>query len=120
MKISYNNKDNNKSLLLPINYSDGFTIISNNKKISYTSNFNNYISLDLVEGNNYIVIKYKPKYFDLGLYITIISILVLNLFIYINKKTNLFKNNIWNNVFSVIFYILVAILFLKVYILSLF
>ncbi len=120
MKISYNNINNNKSLLLPINYSDGFTITNNNKEISYTSNFNNYISVDLEEGNNYIVIKYKPKYFNLGLYLTIITILVSNLFIYLNKKVNLFKNRIYCNTMSTILYILGAILFLKVYILSLF
>lgn len=120
MKISYNNIDNNKSLLIPINYSDGFIITNNNKEISYTSNFNNYISVDLEEGNNYIVIKYRPKYFDLGLYLTIITILVSNLFIYLNNKVNFFENKIYFNTASTILYILGAILFLKVYIFSLF
>ncbi len=120
MKISYNNTDDNKSLLIPINYSDGFTITNNNKEISYTSNFNNYISVDLEEGNNYIVIKYRPKYFDLGLYLSIMTILVSNLFIYLNKKFNLFKNKLYFNTASTILYILAVILFLKVYIFSLF
>jgi len=120
MKISYENTKNNKSLLLPINYSDGFSITNNGEKISYTSNFNNYVSVDLQEGVNYIVIKYRPKYFDLGLYITIISILMFNLLVYINKKVNFFKMKKLVTTFLILFYIIEIILFLKVYILSLF
>ncbi len=120
MKISYDNTDNNKSLLIPINYSDGFTITNNDEKIAYTSNFNNYISIDLKEGNNYIVIKYKPKYFDLGLYTTIISIIIFNLFIYLNKKNNLFQMRKLGTSLLLLFYIIEIILFFKVYILSLF
>lgn len=120
MKINYDNANNNKSLLLPINYSDGFSITNNGEKIVYTSNFNNYISVDLQEGVNYIVIKYKPKYFDLGLYITIISILMFNLFVYVNKKINFFKMKKLVTTFLIIFYIMEIILFFKVYILSLF
>ncbi len=120
MKINYDNANNNKSLLLPINYSDGFSITNNGEKIVYTSNFNNYISVDLQEGVNYIVIKYKPKYFDLGLYITIISILMFNLFVYVNKKINFFKMKKLVTTFLIIFYIIEIILFFKVYILSLF
>jgi len=120
MKINYNNANNNKSLLLPINYSDGFSITNNGEKIAYTSNFNNYISIDLQEGVNYIVIKHKPKYFDLGLYITIISILMFNLFAYVNKKINFFKMKKLVTTFLILFYIIEIILFFKVYILSLF
>jgi len=120
MKISYDNTSNNKSLLLPLNYSDGFNITNNGEKISYTSNFNNYISIDLEDGNNYIVIKHKPKYFDLGLYITILSILVFNLFAYMNKKINFFKMKNMVTIFLILFYIIEIILFFKVYILSLF
>lgn len=120
MKISYDNTNDNKSLLLPINYSDGFSITNNGEKISYTSNFNNYVSVDLQKGVNYIVVKYKPKYFDLGLYITIISILMFNLFAYINKKVNFFKMKKLVTTFLILFYIIEIILFFKVYILSLF
>ena len=46
------------------------------------------ISIKVNKGDNEVVIKYIPKYFKEGIYISIISLLILFGFYFISKKYN--------------------------------
>ena len=54
------------ALFIPINYLDNYIITNNNEYVGYSKNINNYISIELKEGENNITIKYDTPYILTG------------------------------------------------------
>ena len=67
------NVNDNKTLFLSINYDDDFKILVDGKEANYYKLLNNFIGLDLDEGNHDIEIKYEIKGAKLGIMISLIS-----------------------------------------------
>ena len=114
---NYNNKNNHKNALIPVNYDDNYNITINKKTVKYQANIYNFVSVPLEKGNNKIEIKYIPKFLKEGAMISICSLLILLFFYITNKKIKyLDKTNIINPLYWLT--CLIGIVFiLKIYIL---
>ena len=80
------NSSYDTDILIPINYDDSLRVYVNGKEVDYKCNVINMISIKVNKGDNEVVIKYIPKYFKEGIYISIISLLILFGFYFISKK----------------------------------
>ena len=118
-KREYNVKlDNDTSVLIPINYSDKYIIKVNDKVIDYKCNLYNMISLDLKKGDNKIEIEYDQKWLRIGFIISIVTLVLLIIFNFINKKYRILGNKIILWPLFIISLLCFGFLILKVYILS--
>ena len=120
ISINYDNKEEYNSLLIPINYLKGYTILNNDKKVDYTNNINNFISINLNDGENRILIKYNFPYFNIFLIFSTISVVIYSMFSYLDTRFGIAKNKVIKNIFSFVYIILGSILLLKIYIISFF
>lgn len=112
--ITYNNTVNNKGLYIPINYDKSFIATNNNKEINIVKKSNNFIYLELEEGQNEIELKFIPKTFIPCLIVSIITlIIIILLFIYEQKRKN--KFNELKFITYPIFYISILIVLLASY-----
>ena len=87
---NYNNKNNHKNALIPINYDDNYDIKINKKAVKYQANIYNFVSVPLQKGDNQIEIKYIPKLLKEGVIISICSLLILLFFYITNKRIKYF------------------------------
>ena len=81
IKGNINVTDNNV-LFLSISYDDSFKILVDNKEVDYYKVIDNFIGLDLEDGYHDIEIIYGVKGFKLGIFISLISLII---FILIRK-----------------------------------
>ncbi len=81
IKGNINVTDNNV-LFLSIPYDDNFKILVDNKEVDYYKVIDNFIGLDLEDGYHDIEIIYEVKGFKLGIFISLISLII---FILIRK-----------------------------------
>ena len=103
----YNDKDNGY-LFLPINNIDGLNAYVNGKEVEIDSYLNNFVSIRLDNGDNKVEIRYEMPLFKLGVFISILGIILLILF---NKIPN---NKI---ILDITYYIYIIVcLFIYVYI----
>ena len=86
--------DEDKSVLVPINYDDAFTVLVNGEKTKYTKNIFNMFSIDLKKGDNKIDFIYHPKFIIEGILITLGTLLMLIVIIYLDKKIHLLDRKI--------------------------
>ena len=84
------NVEDNNVLFLSIPYDDGFKILVDNKEVNYYKVIDNFIGLDLEKGHHEIEIIYEVKGFKLGLFVSLISLII---FIILRHKSSLFKYN---------------------------
>ena len=88
MKIYYNNVDNHKGLFIPINYDEGFSAKLNGSNVNVYKKLNNFMYIELVEGENYIELEFYPKMFKICLIFSIITALLLAVIFIHEKKRN--------------------------------
>lgn len=81
LNIKFDNNEHD-SLLVPINYLENYIITNNGKKVDYTKNINNYVSINIEKGKNNIVIKYETPYILTG---TIVSVVTFGIYIFLKK-----------------------------------
>lgn len=81
------NLNKNMSIFTSIPYDDGWKIFVNNKLIKTYKINNSLLGFDLKKGNNNIKIVYTPKYLNVGILISIISLIIALSYLII-KKTN--------------------------------
>jgi len=101
-------------LLIPINNIDGMNVYVNDKLVDMDSYLNNFISIDLYDGDNEIRLLYKMPLFRLGIIFSIVGIILFILNKYITV------NNIGLNIFYYLYIILVIIVYFYYYGYSLF
>ena len=104
-----NNKDNYKYLFLPINNINGLKVYLNNNLVNSDKYLNNFVMIKLNNGDNYVKLKYDMPYFNLGVILSIIGIILLVLYKYI------LSNKYIDNISYYIFMILVIVMFLYYY-----
>lgn len=75
-------KENNRTMMLTIPYTDNFDIYIDNKKVNYYEIFNTFIAVNLTSGKHSIKVIYKVKYLKIGILLSCIGIILT--FIYIN------------------------------------
>jgi len=80
------NTDEEKLLFIPINYDESYTAYNNGKKIDIIKVYDNYIGINLNEGENNISIKFIPSYLKIStlfsLFFIILTILLLKTGLY--------------------------------------
>ena len=86
------NANEKKILFLPINYSESYKATNNGKKIETLKLYDNYIGVELSEGENDITLTYMPKGFMPCL---VISLITVGLSIILTRK-NIY-NKLLNN-----------------------
>ena len=82
----------NKNLLYTsIPYDEGWKITVDDEEVEYFKLLNGFIALNLEEGEHILEFKYITPGIELGLTITVISIIILLIIIVINKKLHINK-----------------------------
>lgn len=108
----------NKALFLPITYNQGLKVTVNGENRKLKRAVGNFLSIDLDEGKNEIIISFLPPLFKLGVIISIFSIFLLVLMKKIViKKWNL---TILQSISKYIFILVWIAAFLYVYIIPFF
>ena len=69
------------SVFISLPYENGYSIYLNGNKVPYTSYRDTFLMVDAVEGQNDIMIKYRPSGLTAGLIITFISIIISLLYL---------------------------------------
>ena len=81
------NTDSKKILFLPVNYNEGYTATNNGKEVEIIKVYDNFIGINLEEGNNDIKLTFIPK----GLIPSFIISLITLVLTIILLKTNLYQ-----------------------------
>ena len=111
--INVENKKNKDKLFLPLNYLNGYVCKLNGKNVRVDKVLDNFVSIDLKNGNNKIVLSYYPP----GLVgCCCISIISLLLFMLSFKFKFISNNNTLLNLSMYLYYIIVVIMFFIIYI----
>ena len=112
------NIEEDSDILIPVNYDDQMKVYVNGKEVDYKCNVINMISIKVNKGENEVVLKYVPKYIKEGIYISIISLVVLIVVSLTNKKLHYLDHKFILYPLFVITCILGILFVIKVYILS--
>ena len=111
--VLVNNMGSDKSLFLPINNILGLKVYNNGKLVDTDKYLDNFLSIKLSYGENDIIIKYELQLFKLGLFFSILGIVML--FIYKNMGIKL---DILSNIVYYIYMIVVLVFYLYIYVYS--
>lgn len=111
--INVNNDKNKDSLFLPLNYLNGYKGELNGKEIKVNKVLNNFVSIDLEDGDNEIVLTYYPPGLKICLFVSIISIILFILSFIFKFNCN---SKILLNLATIIYYLVVVLIFFIVYI----
>ena len=65
------------NILIPVNYDDAMKVYVNGEEVKYKCNAINMISIKVNKGDTEVVLKYIPKYFNEGIIISIVCIVLL-------------------------------------------
>ena len=113
LKINVINNEDNKMLFLPINNIKGYSIIKNNKVVNSKTCLDNFICIDLDNGNNDIIIKYQDPYIKIFIIVSIIGIILTIGFIVFDKV--IINNNILGNIAIFIYLLMAMFIILFIY-----
>lgn len=78
----YVNSDGEKYLFLPINNINGIHVYNNDKEVKTLKYLDNFISIKLENGENFISINYELPFFKIGVILSFIGIVIL----FLNNK----------------------------------
>ena len=106
-------KNNDSYLFLPINNIKGLRAYVNNKEVKINNYFDNFVSIKLDKGENYVKIKYGMPLFKIGIIVSIFGVLLL---IFIKKY--IIYDGVFINITYYVYILLVIILFLYYYVYS--
>ena len=91
----------------------GMDAYNNGKRIDINKSIGNFISVDLLEKDNNIEIRYYPPYLNISIIVSILSILLLVVYIKYLDKIN---NNIIFKITYVLYIITYILLFIYIYV----
>ena len=107
-----NAEGNNKNLFLPINYSSNYNCEVNGKKVKIEKILDNFVSIPLSDGANKVVLTYYPSYLKESGIISIISLLLLLIFV----KFKFVPNSIILKIFNCCYYLVFLGVFFYIYV----
>ncbi len=113
LNINVLNNEDNKMLFLPINNIKGYQVIKNNKVVNSKTCLDNFMCIDLGNGNNNIVVKYHDPYIKIVSIISIIGIILTIIFKIYDKV--IINNNILGNIALFIYLITAMFIMLFIY-----
>ena len=113
LNINIINNEDNKMLFLPINNIKGYKVINNNKVVNSKTCLDNFMCIDLDNGNNNIIIKYQDPYIKIFSIISIIGIILMIIFKIYDKV--IINNNILGNIALFIYLITAMFIILFIY-----
>ena len=113
LNINVLNNEDNKMLFLPINNIKGYQVIKNNKVVNSKTCLDNFMCIDLDNGNNIIIIKYHDPYIKIFSIISIIGIVLTIVFKIYDKL--IINNNILGNIALFIYLITAMFIMLFIY-----
>lgn len=73
----YNDSEKYKWVFISVPYQESFTAVVNNREAECKKVYSDFIGIRLLPGQNNIVISYKPPYFNIGLCVSALGVLVL-------------------------------------------
>jgi len=111
-KYYINNDKENAYLFLPVNNIDGLKVYLNNELTNTNNYYDNFVSLKLEKGDNYINLEYEMPLLKLGIIVSIIGII---LFVIYRIFCNINLNNSILNILYYLYITLVIILFIYYY-----
>ena len=77
----------NETAVISIPYGEGWSAIIDGKKAEIHKAYGFFIGLQVGKGHHTILIKYTPPYFVLGIIVSVVSILLMNILIIYKKET---------------------------------
>lgn len=113
LNINVINNEDNKMLFLPINNIKGYIVINNNKVVNSKTCLDNFMCIDLDNGNNNIIIKYHDSYIKIFSIISIIGIILTIIFKIYDKV--IINNNILGNIALFIYLTITMFIILFIY-----
>ena len=113
LNINVLNNEDNKMLFLPINNIKGYQVIKNNKIVNSNTCLDNFMCIDLDNGNNDIVVKYHDPYIKIFSIISLIGIVLTIVFKIYDKV--IINNNTLGNIALFIYLITAMFIMLFIY-----
>ena len=113
LNINVLNNEDNKILFLPINNIKGYQVIKNNKVVNSKTCLDNFMCIDLDNGNNDIVVKYHDPYIKIFSIISLIGIVLTIVFKIYDKV--IINNNTLGNIALFIYLITAMFIMLFIY-----
>ena len=108
-----------QALFLPINYSDEYECTVNGKKVTPDIIFNNFISIDLEEGENTILLHYTSPFLKMSMIYSLCSIVIYILGYFLLKKMIL-KTNLLDFIIFILYHLVCFVFFILIYIYAFF
>lgn len=109
-----------KILFLPIAYDLGYRAIINGKEKDVIKLFDNYIGIKLDKGDNDITISYKSPNLNLGITISLVSLMITIIIFKFKIYEFIIHNGIFVNIIYSIYFIAFVGVFVLMYVLALF
>ncbi len=106
IKGNINVTDDKTVLFTSIPYEEGWTVLVDGKEMNYYSVFDMFIGLDLTEGYHEIEFKFMPPYFKLGIFISIISVILFAIYIFFERNITNFVLSLYNKYEEIINYLI--------------
>lgn len=117
IKISGYLKEENANLLIPINYDKGWKVLNDSKqKVEIRRVYNNFIGLELKQGEVNINLKFRPIFYNFGVVISIVSIIILIIMHFVKERIH--NSKILLDIVSFIGVMVHLICFIIVYVIS--
>ena len=108
-----------QALFLPIGYYDGYECTVNGKRVKPKTMLNSFISIDLEEGENNIVLSYFTPFLKISFIYSFGSLLLYIIGYFILKKKKI-ENNLLDNFVYICYHLVFCAGFIAVYIYSFF
>ena len=94
IEIVYNNLENKQFAYIPMTYLDNYVIQVNGKTVQTQKALNGYVAVKLESGENKINIKFVPKNAKICLIVSVVSLAIFILFVFLEKKFKLSQNKV--------------------------
>ena len=88
-----------ESLYIPYNYDSGWKAYVNGKEVKINKVMNTYMAIDLEEGENVVEMKYVPPMFNIGLIVSLVTLVLVLILWIVNKHTRFLEGKIFNSIF---------------------
>lgn len=116
-KIRISGVSNKKQkLFIPVNYDAGWKCINGNVEIKRI--YNTFIGIELKEGTNEILLEYKPLLFDICVKISILTVILMIIIYFVEKKYNIRNIKFIMIIFWLLGILIYIVAVFKIYIMS--
>lgn len=112
------NENQDKNLFIPISYNQGWEAKINGKSVPVNKVCGAFMSLELENGSNDIEMTYTPQYLNMGIKISLITLIILIGLYLLKKKTKIMENKYLLTISTGLSIIIYAFALYQVYIIT--